>query len=54
MTLSIGFVALSLLSVAIANVIYYQPEAVHLAYGGKSYFKLIIFLSHCFFNRVLQ
>lgn len=35
MALSIGFFALSLLSLTVANVIYYQPEAVHLAYGDN-------------------
>lgn len=53
MDLTIGLVVLSLFSVTIGNVIYYQPEAVHLSYGGKTYSKLLIFLLYYFLKGLL-
>lgn len=37
MALFNGLVFLSLISLTVCNVIHYQPEAVHLAYGGNVY-----------------
>lgn len=42
MAVIIGLVILSLISTALCNVIYYQPEAVHLAYGGNMHHILFI------------
>lgn len=47
MALFIGLVFLSLISLTVCNVIHYQPEAVHLAYGGNVI--LIIYLVNTFF-----
>lgn len=46
-------IILSLLSVTVSDVIYYQPEAVHLAYGGNTCLKLFIFLIYYSFKSLL-
>lgn len=43
MALFIGLIFSFLISLTVCNVIYYQPEAVHLAYGGNIYSNYLVY-----------